>query len=237
MDTHGGHWETNVEKVLLSYAQPGMRVADIGAHFGYYTIKMGKKIGPNGYLYSFEPNPEMNKFVEENIKLNGLNFYAKLCKHALGENPGAATLAYSGGNLAQATLADYVNADTKVVVEVKQLDTVVSHPLDLVKLDAEGYEPFILKGATRTIQDAPDCALMMELNLSRWEMHSTIAELPKLVGETKLIFAVTAQGGLKPMPIDAISSFLQGCAFTENYFFFCPDNEQALTRIAPLVIR
>ncbi len=145
----GGHWETNVEKVLLAYTQPGMRVADIGAHMGYYTVKLARRIGQTGKLLAFEPNPILNEFVYENIKINGLWFAVDLRRHALGDKRGKGQLSYSGGNLAQATLHESPGAQTSVEVEIHTLDSVVTAPLDLVKLDAEGYEPLILKGASR----------------------------------------------------------------------------------------
>ena len=54
----GGTWENFVDDVLCAYAQPGMTVLDIGANLGYYTIKLADRIGPQGHLHAFEPNPE-----------------------------------------------------------------------------------------------------------------------------------------------------------------------------------
>ncbi len=232
----GGHWETNVEKPLLSYAQPGMHVLDIGAHFGYYTVKLGAKIGASGRLLSFEPNPEMNKYLEQNIVLNGLLFMTHLHKCALGPEQGKAKLAYTAGNMAQANLLGDQPAEFSFEVPVETLDNLVgpSPPIDLIKLDAEGYEPLILRGGRRTMRNSPQCAVMLELNLTRWERFAGVEDLPDLLGAEKVIFAVTATGTLQKMEIGAVADFLKSCAFTENYFFFCPADSQ-LKQIAHLI--
>ena len=118
----GGVWEVNVARPLVSYAAPGMTILDIGAHMGYYTVRLGKKLAGNGALYAFEPNPEVNSVCLENIKLNGLLNCVQLNKFALGDANGKATLTHSDSNMASANLVGEQDADYSVEVEVRSLD-------------------------------------------------------------------------------------------------------------------
>lgn len=216
----GGHWETNVDRILCSYAKPGMRVIDIGANMGYYAVKLGARVGPGGSLIAFEPNPEVYDVCVENLKINGLTGFARVLPIALGEVKGTATLTRSRSNMASANLLADQDTDVSFPVEVDTLDAVLQdqRPIDLIKLDAEGYESFILKGARQTLSRSPTCAVMIELGLDRWERHSTLEELvPLCGGGGRELFAVQDDGTLERFSGD-LRAFLQTKPFSENYF-------------------
>lgn len=220
----GGHWERNVERVLYDFVQPGMTVFDIGAHFGYYTVKLGSKIGSQGRMHAFEPNPEVNAVCEENIKINGLTSFTTLHKVALGVIEGKATLTRSASNMASANLLGDQDADYSVEVSVKRLDDMVPNSLsvDLIKLDAEGYEKRILDGGASVLRRSPQCAIMIELNLERWEKTAELSALVPACGGGKELYAVRDDGTLEHFTLDRVRPFLLNCAFYENYFFVAP---------------
>jgi FkbM family methyltransferase len=216
-----GKWEPNVELPLLTYAQPGMTVLDIGAHIGYYTIKMATKVRDGGRVFSFEPNPQVNRMCLENIKINGLAGTAHLHKIALGDEKATATLTYSQSNMTSANLLGEQEADFSVKVPVEKLDDVLpaDATIDLIKLDAEGYESRILGGAKQLLARSPKCAIMIELGLERWERSASLESLvPLCGGGDKVAYAVQENGHLEVMPPEKMRNFLLGCAFHENYF-------------------
>ncbi len=217
----GGHWETNVENVMMSYISAGMTVMDVGAHMGYYTVKLGCKVGPTGRLYAFEPNPEVNAVCWENIKLNGLFTHATLYKFALGDSTTQATLTRSKSNMASANLVGDQDADFAVEVEVKRVDDVIpiDRPIDLMKLDAEGYEKRILDGAIQTLKRSPQCALMIEVGLARWERTAPLSDLVESCGGNRQIYAVQEDGTLKFILPENLRAFLLSRPFCENYLF------------------
>jgi len=220
----GGHWELDVTRVMMSFAQPGMHVLDIGAHMGYYTVKLGTKIGPTGRLMAFEPNPEVNAVCLENLKINGLMGTSHLCKFALGDEPTTATLTRSASNMASANLVGDQDADYSVEVPVYPLDNVVPPDFtpDLIKLDAEGYEKKILDGARNVLARSPNAAIMIELGLERWERSATLDELGPACGDGKTIYAVHNDGTLEEFTVERIRPFLLRCGYHENYFFIAP---------------
>ncbi len=220
----GGHWERNVERVMLNFIKPTMTVLDIGAHFGYYTVRLGGKLGTGGRLHSFEPNPEVNAVCEENIKINGLADRAVLHKHALGDIRTRVMLTRSNSNMASANLLGEQDADYSVEVQVERLDDVLGGDVvvDLIKLDAEGYEKKILDGATDVLHRSPNCAVMLELSLDRWEKAAPLDQLIPAVGGGKELYAVREDGTLEHFTLDRLRPFLLTCAFHENYFFLAP---------------
>ena len=221
----GGTWEPNVDRPLLSYATPGMTVLDIGAHFGYYTVKIGKKIGPTGSLFAFEPNPEVNVICLENMKINSLFGWTHMLPIALGDQNCVARLTHSDSNMASANLLGDQDADYSVDVSVRRLDDVLAPTcsVDLIKLDAEGYEKRILDGAVETLARSPQCAIMIELGLERWERGATLDELVPACGGGKTIFAVCPDGTLKLTRPEDVRPLLLQCAYHENYFLIGPD--------------
>ncbi|CAE6869656.1 hypothetical protein R69746_08323 [Paraburkholderia aspalathi] len=217
----GGHWETNVERVMMSYVSPGMTALDIGAHFGYYTVKIGSKIGSSGRLYSFEPNPEVNAMCLENIKINGLASHVTLHKFALGDSEASALLTRSHSNMASANLIGEQDPDYSVEVQVKRLDDVIPADcsVDLIKLDAEGYEKRILDGAAATLLRSPQCAIMIELGLDRWEKAAPLSDLVAACGGNRELYAVQGDGTIKRIALNELRPFLLSCPFHENYIF------------------
>ncbi len=217
----GGMWEPNVGRVLIDYAKPGMTVLDIGAHFGYYTVKLAMKVGSSGTLFAFEPNPEVSAVCLENIKINGLAGMTALHQLALGDASGNAILTRSHSNMASANLVGDQDADFSVGVKVERLDDILNANVivDLIKLDAEGYEKRILDGARAVLERSPNCAIMIELGLDRWERYATLEELlPLCGGNGRQAFAVQPDGTLKQMSIEEMRPFLLTCGFHENYF-------------------
>jgi FkbM family methyltransferase len=220
----GGIWEPNVGLPLLSYAQPGMTILDIGAHIGYYTVKLGARAGSTGRVMAFEPNPKVNRVCLENIKINGLSGMTSLHKFALGDKAGNAKLTYSNSNMTSANLLGDQDADFSFDVDVFRLDDIVpeDHSVDLIKLDAEGFEAQILAGANGILSRSPQCAIMIELGLERWERSTPLESLMPLCGEGKVAYAVREDGMVELMAADKIRSFLLTCSFHENYFLIAP---------------
>lgn len=216
----GGHWERNVERVMLDYIRPDMQVIDIGAHFGYYTVKLGQLLSHTGFLHAFEPNPEVNAVCEENVKINNLASRVTLHKVALGDNNTTAVLTRSSSNMASANLLGEQAADFSVEVPVRRLDDVLTttSSIDLIKLDAEGYEKRILDGAAATLRRSPNCAIMIELSLDRWERSASLEELLPCCGGGKELFAVRDDGLLQHFELGQVKPFLLNQSFHECYF-------------------
>ena len=144
-----------IKKSLDNVENPGF--VDIGANIGLISIYMLKKI-PKIKIYAFEPSPHQNMLFEKTIKENYLEDKIKLFKVALGEEDGEATFfAHNSANCSGDGFKDTGRGgNTKEIkVETTSLDSWCnknnSPKIDLIKIDTEGAELYILMGAKEAI--------------------------------------------------------------------------------------
>jgi len=132
--------EPKVKEFLSSRFKIGGVFVDIGANVGAYSLRAIKS---GMRAISFEPNPENVRLLKRNAELNDLSVDVREC--ALGA-------AESTVNLSQNGATSRVNDEIKgVMVPVKTLDSFQIPEVDLIKVDVEGYELEVLRGARQTL--------------------------------------------------------------------------------------
>ena len=114
---------------------------DVGANVGRYVVPAAKVYSK---VYAVEPDPDNLEALYRNIELNSVSDRVVVVPKALGSAPGRARLAQSG---AQSRIAD-----EGVEVDVDTLDNCCPGA-KVVKIDVEGYELEVVKGALRTIEE------------------------------------------------------------------------------------
>ncbi len=137
------------EKFIRSLLRPGEVVFDVGANVGMVTLAAGAAVGEQGAVYSFEPHPEVCSYLKSNAEMNGFG-QVKVFNLALGDKPGKVYFT----NMKQDD-RNRINCDGEgVEVEVKTLDEVSEgvDEISLLKVDVEGYEKFVFKGAAETLR-------------------------------------------------------------------------------------
>jgi FkbM family methyltransferase len=143
--------------------RPGQTVVDIGANIGYFTAHLARAVGPAGTVHAFEPAPANLALLRHNLALNQLD---QVVVHpvALGEQPGEATLHLSDFNGGMHRLYDSVCCEGEAVsVPVQCLDDLFAPgSVALIKIDVEGYEQAVLRGARRLLSSAPRPRLVSE---------------------------------------------------------------------------
>ncbi len=154
----------NTEEKLFELIKNGMTVFDIGANIGELTLNFAKQAGGTAKIFSFEPSPINFKKLSRNILLNeNLKNKITLMNIGLGEKEGTAFLqTRDEHNLGMNSIGE-----TGTEVQMKSLDAVVFEnniqKCDLIKMDVEGFELKVLKGAVKTIS-AFKPILFMEMN-------------------------------------------------------------------------
>lgn len=137
---------------LFSLCQPGFNVIDVGANIGYTTLVLGKQTG-SGTVLGFEPDPINFDQATANLNANRLS-NIRLSNKGLGETPGGA---YLEERLATCRGANRVTIHAKVGIpfDMVTLDSALSEmafgKVDLMKVDVEGYEVKVLRGAQKTL--------------------------------------------------------------------------------------
>ena len=158
------------QKALFHRVNEGMNVIDIGANIGAVTLHLAKKISPSGRIFSFEPSPLNFKRAFKNISLNNFS-NIKLINQGLGNEKSMAFLynvnPNNRGMMRLLPEDDQNNSFEKEAVEIDTLDSSMkkfSIPKpDFIKIDVEGFEYKVLKGARETLMNHKP-ALFIELD-------------------------------------------------------------------------
>jgi len=146
---------------------------DIGAHVGVISILFAKA-APGNRAVAFEPSPALNLRAQELFKLNGVIEQASVEPCALGETPGRTTMLVDPvGGFVQIKRFEHSmhGAPREIDLEVETVDRMAARlslrPTTL-KIDVEGYELEVLKGAARVLSaDRP--VVFLELHLDYLE--------------------------------------------------------------------
>jgi FkbM family methyltransferase len=156
-----------------SHAKNGMSVIDIGAHIGVMSVSIVKLSGPDTKVYSFEPTPSTMDVFKEVIRLNHMEKQIIPLPDAISDSRGKVRFYISSieGNNSN-TLIKYrgeTAAEQMVEVNTISIDEFKSSrnikKLDFIKIDAEGAELKVLRGAKNTfLQDRPIAILALHPN-------------------------------------------------------------------------
>ncbi len=162
-----GFWEMAVTRMFLSHINPGMTVLDIGANIGYFTLLAGRAVGEQGRVHAFEPEPRNLWFLRHNVSLAG-HGWTRVVDKALWNSAGTMRLRteeeFCGGHSLIGGDDPALDADRFVEVQTLTLDEYLGDDLhvDVIKMDAEGAEPWIFEGMTRTLAANPRLRILME---------------------------------------------------------------------------
>ena len=145
-------WFEDEIKFLRLALRPGQRVIDIGANYGVYTLCMAKTVGPAGHVWAFEPATTTAALLAESIAENGFN-QVTLVRCALSQSEGYAELSVSSHSELNSLVHNGSDGSAHETVALTTLDAgLTAHDwtdIDFVKIDAEGEESNILRGAQK----------------------------------------------------------------------------------------
>lgn len=204
-----GSFEIVESRFVENFLQPGMTVLDIGAHHGLYTLLAARKVGRTGRVLSFEPSPRERRKLLRHLRLNRCsNVEVEYC--ALGSSDGEADLflvdgAETGCNSLRAPA---VNEPTEMVrVPVKTLDSRLQsrdiEQVDFIKLDVEGGEWEVLKGASKLLDRRPRPVILCEVQDIRTQPWGYRAQelIAFLRDRNFQWFHLLADGGLQALDV------------------------------------
>jgi FkbM family methyltransferase len=164
-----GFWEPAVTALLNQILRPGFHVVEIGANLGYHTVFMASKIGPYGKLWAFEPDPRAFQLLGQNLDMNGLLDRVVPIQKAVFKTTGPITFRSFEKHLVLSGLFTSDHAAEKpreIVVDGTSLDDffLPGTHVDILRMDAEGAEFFILEGAERIFSENANLKIVMEFN-------------------------------------------------------------------------
>jgi FkbM family methyltransferase len=133
---------------------PDWTVVDVGANVGAFALLQARR---GARVVAFEPNPDCFARLSHARRANGFDDRLTVLERAVGAAPGSARLVVADGNtLLGSVVSPQPGAERQgFEVQVESLDRALPAAgvdrVDLLKLDAEGAEAAILRGATRTL--------------------------------------------------------------------------------------
>jgi len=148
-----GLWDSNVRSVIVDLLQDGDVFVDAGANVGYFTLLAAKLVGSSGRVFSFEPNPATLELMRRNIEINSYD-NIKVYEAGLSDrdNTGVLFLDNEGNSGAASQRQNY---GVKVPINLVTLDSILEEnsvgQVRLVKIDVEGSEIQVLRGAERLL--------------------------------------------------------------------------------------
>ncbi len=200
------HYEVGERKFLAQFVRPGWVVLDIGAHYGLYSLLMSKKVAPTGIVIAFEPSPRERRWLLLHLRLNRCR---NVCVEplALGDREGEAEFFLYAITSRNSLRPQPWTLSQRIKVPMITLDAYLERQgidcVDFVKMDTEGAELSILKGAQRLLSQNPRPILMCELNdsvTSAWG-YPAKAIYEFLAEQGFHWFGITPQGILSFCPV------------------------------------
>lgn len=168
-------YEPEVFALLKRELEPDDIVFDVGAYIGIYSIILARHLGPEGRVYAFEPAPDNASLLRQHLNLNRVGDKVKVVPVGVGEACGSGRLYANGEHIqnsfSEAALGEHAGTGT-VAVAVVSLDAFCDeHSVEpsWVKVDTEGWELQVLRGATGLFASNRNVRFVVEMHPYAWQ--------------------------------------------------------------------
>jgi FkbM family methyltransferase len=139
-----------LERIL----SPGKVFIDVGANFGVYTLIASKLVGESGRVFAFEPTAQSFAILRQNIALNQFS-NVRAFQAALAQTRGKTWLYHGFDPVGNSLGMDPLGGGKGEEVQIEALDSLLEEHgidrVDAIKIDVEGAEELVLRGAIRTL--------------------------------------------------------------------------------------
>ena len=177
-----GAWEPWVTRFFQQQIKPGDTFFDLGANCGYFSLLAAHLAGQHGQVLAFEPQSRMADLLSMSIAVNGLENQVMVMRCALGESDGVADMVkdpkFAGGAAILAKSERMPEQSFEVPVRtidslMRELNASGSETIipNVIKIDVEGYEPFVYKGMRDLLSHCGQLIILMEFSPSRYKYH------------------------------------------------------------------
>lgn len=139
-------------QAALGLVPPGGVAIDVGANLGEWSVPLAAAVGRDGMVLCIEPNPAVATALAATLRINNFT-QAEVLAVALGSEDGEGRLLIESGDSGLSRLSA---SEAAIPVPLRRLDPLLRERLftrvDLIKIDVEGHERFVLAGAAETLR-------------------------------------------------------------------------------------
>ena len=150
-------YQVNKLEAALRYVKNHGVAIDAGANYGIMSYNLNDKFSK---IYAFEVDTPVRECLKKNVVKFQLDNVV-VCDCGLSDKEELVSL-----NYLKNTFGTHVNKEVSGTNICKTLDSFELTEVGFIKLDCEGYEPYILQGAENTIKKYKPVILMEEKNYS-----------------------------------------------------------------------
>jgi FkbM family methyltransferase len=184
----GNFYERQTRSALSKLVSPASLVLDIGANIGAHTLHLAQLVGPMGRVLAFEPTDFAFRKLRRNLDLNRLlasRVEVFHCFLTADDGVSVPNAIYSSWPLdgEDGLHAKHLGREMKTgMAQARSLDSILAEHADrkvqLVKLDVDGFECDVLRGASSLLRDARPIFVM---ELAPYVLEERGASLDQLV--------------------------------------------------------
>jgi FkbM family methyltransferase len=166
------------DEFLQGLTWRGRTIVDVGGYEGIHTIFFASRVGEEGRVVTFEPNPDSYRHVLDNVRINGFS-NVEVRNVGLADAPGELEFVYPsdrGRGTAFADGREYFREESGAQISmlpVTSIDAEVEAgrcpPPDFVKIDVEGLEEDVLRGMADTVER---CRPALFIEIHGWSMQA-----------------------------------------------------------------
>jgi FkbM family methyltransferase len=177
-----GTYEPDVEAAIGRFLAPADIAVDVGANCGVLTVAMAAAVAPQGRVVAVDPSPDACARIGSQLRLNGVQG-ATVVQAALGTQHGQdryRTAAVGIGALPEVDAA--YTEQREVEVEIVTLDSLVADVSpSLVKIDTDGHEVEVLRGAASLLSTARPMLVLEVFAAGLARRGRTLADLSEIL--------------------------------------------------------
>ncbi len=191
-----GYYEKHPTRIFLKLTNPGDCVVDVGANIGYYSVLAASRIGSAGKIFAFEPVLSIYQRLLENVsELKNIKPEKVACGNTTGEIKiyVADDTCSAGSRISQPIENHPLKIETVPIIKLD--NELMGEKVDLLKIDVEGYETEVLRGAVKLIRTNPQIKIFIEISKKLLEMAGSSPEE---------IFNLLTGLGLQPWKVELI---------------------------------
>lgn len=156
-----GVYEAELCLFINKHIKSGMNCFDLGANMGFFSVMMGKAVGCQGRVYSFEPIPDIFSRLLNHIEHNSMQKHVEGHELAVSDRNGPTKINFGAQDLSNQGMGSIFVESTdlkrSIIINTVTIDDFVKangiKKIDFMKFDIQGAETAALEGASETLKD------------------------------------------------------------------------------------